>query len=91
MFWLAVRLSKLINEALSKEQEQNEAIEELQNQLAIEKKQRRKLEQLISDFPAVTKNLATWLQDRTRNGGLPPERIKCAYVDALERGIENDD
>lgn len=38
-------------------------------------KQQRKLEQVISALPCISKENATWLQDYTRNGGTPPEKI----------------
>jgi hypothetical protein len=44
---------------------------------AINERQQRKVEQLISIYPCITKKNATWLQDPTRNGGMPPDEIVC--------------
>ena len=49
-------------------------------------KQQHKLEQLISACPCVSKLNGLWLQDETRNGGQPPEEIKCIYQKAKDKG-----
>ena len=39
-------------------------------------KQQHKVIQTISALPCINKENATWLQDCTKNGGAPPEKIK---------------
>jgi len=46
------------------------------------KKQLHKLIQLVTAAPCVSKNNGVWLGDETRNGGQPPEPIKCLYQEA---------
>ena len=46
------------------------------------KKQLHKLIQLVTAAPCVSKNNGVWLGDETRNGGQPPEPIKCQYLEA---------
>lgn len=60
----------------------------IQERLTVTEKQQRKTEQLLEACPCVTKANATWLQDKTRNGGQPPEKICCVYLAAKERGEE---
>lgn len=77
--WLAIRISRVINQAHAQEAEQTARIMLLE-------KQERKLIQLISACPCVSKSNATWLQDQARNGGQPPEKIACVYLVAKEKG-----
>lgn len=76
--WAAFRINKVVREALSQEQRQSEAIEE-------NKKQRKKIEALLCDCPCISKNNGLWLQDKNRNGGRPPEPIRCHYYVAKGR------
>lgn len=64
--WLTYRMHTYI----AKEQEQRARI-------AITEKQLHKVEQLLEHCPCITKKNATWLQDKTRNGGVPPDRVYC--------------
>lgn len=77
--WIAVRINKVIEQAHSKEAEQNARI-------LILEKQQRKGEQLLSACPCISKRNATWYQDQTLNGGEPPEKIACVYLVAKEKG-----
>ncbi|MBU1108620.1 MAG: hypothetical protein KKB51_18230 [Candidatus Riflebacteria bacterium] len=49
-------------------------------------KQGGKLEQLISACPCISKVNGLWLQDETRNGGQPPEKVECAYLKDKGKG-----
>ncbi|MBF0406700.1 MAG: hypothetical protein HQM10_05060 [Candidatus Riflebacteria bacterium] len=69
---LAVIVTMRVNKAINKEGEQNSRIE-------IVEKQQHKSEQVISACPCISKENATWLQDKERNGGKPPEAVKCPF------------
>ena len=73
--WLTLRLNKFISGGID-QQDRVRALE----------KQQRKAEQLLESCPCITKCNATWLQDKGRNGGQPPERVACQYLAAKERG-----
>lgn len=77
--WLVLRINKVITHAADSQAEQV-------TRIILLEKQQRKLEQTISSAPCVTKNNGLWLQDSKRNGGQPPEPIKCQYLAAKERG-----
>jgi hypothetical protein len=76
--WLSLRVNRLITEALSQESSQT-------SRIAATEKQQRKAEQLISACPCISKHNATWLQDKSRNGGELPEKIACVYMQAKGR------
>lgn len=75
--WLTLRLNKYISGGIG-----------LQERLTVVEKQQRKIEQLLESCPCICKANATWLQDKARNGGQPPEKICCLYLAAKERGEE---
>lgn len=72
--WLTIRVNKYLSGGIGQVE-----------RLATIEKQQRKLEQLIESCPCVSKANATWLQDKVRNGGQPPEKICCHYLAAIER------
>lgn len=75
--WLTYRVNKWLDGGVN-----------MQERQAVTEKQQRKVEQLLENCPCVSKANATWLQDKTRNGGQPPEKICCVYLAAKERGEE---
>lgn len=79
VIWLTIRIDKLVTKAISKEELQNNRIDELFSENAILKKRVEKLMQTVSLLPAVDKKNATWLLDDKRNGGQPPEAIVCKW------------
>lgn len=86
LLWLSYRLNKLISGVLSKEQARDDRIAAVEKEQATQAKQQRKSEQLAEKLPCVVKGNATWLQDKTRNGGQPPEPCVCAYLKAKDEG-----
>jgi hypothetical protein len=66
---IAVFIVIRVNKAISKDKKQE--------------KQQKKIIQLVSACPCISKNNATWLQDPARNGGQPPERVICKYMEDL--------
>lgn len=75
--WLTYRVNRWLSGGIN-----------TQARIEVIEKQQHKTEQLIEACPCVTKANATWLQDKTRNGGQPPEKICCLYLAAKERGEE---
>ncbi|MBF0406483.1 MAG: hypothetical protein HQM10_03955 [Candidatus Riflebacteria bacterium] len=69
---LAVIVTMRVNKAISKEGEQNSRIEIVEKQL-------HKTETIVTACPCISKENATWLQDKTRNGGKPPETVRCPF------------
>ena len=77
--YVAIRVNGLISKA-------NADREQYAARVAVLEKQQHKCEQLFEACPCITKCNATWLQDKGRNGGQPPERVACQYLAAKERG-----
>ena len=73
--WLTYRVNKWLSGGIN-----------TQKRLDTVEKQQHKCEQLFEACPCITKCNATWLQDKGRNGGQPPERVACQYLAAKERG-----
>jgi len=73
--WLTYRVNKWLSGGIN-----------TQERLDTVEKQQHKCEQLFEACPCITKCNATWLQDKGRNGGQPPEPIKCQYLAAKARG-----
>ena len=80
LLWTSYRIHKALNNAYTKEQEQNERI-------AVLEKQQRKLIATLNCAPCICKANSLWLADKDRNGGLPPEPIVCKYEG---RAIDDD-
>ena len=74
VIWLTYRVNKWLDGGVN-----------MQERQAVTEKQQRKVEQLLESCPCISKANATWLQDKTRNGGQPPEPIKCQYLEARRR------
>ena len=81
--WKISRLVAATTAAYEKHEARFKAVEDQQK---TEEKQRHKIEQLISAAPCISKNNSLWLQNETRNGGQPPEPIKCLYQEAKRGG-----
>lgn len=86
LLWLSYRVNKLISKALSKEQARDDRVTTLEHSQADQLKQQRKMEQLAEKLPCISKGQATWLQDKTRNGGTVPGECFCAYLKAKDEG-----
>lgn len=76
--WLVLRVNKIISDKQS-------ADEEVKDSVRLLTKQQHKTQQLVSCCPCVSKTNATWLQDPERNGGAPPEPVKCQYMEAVKK------
>ena len=72
LLWTSYRIHKALNNAYTKEQEQNERI-------AVLEKQQRKLIATLNCAPCICKTNSLWLADKDRNGGQPPEPITCKH------------
>ncbi len=86
LLWLSYRVNKLISGVLAKEQARDDRASAIEKEQAAQAKQQRKVEQLIEKLPCVSKGQATWLQDKNRNGGQPPESCSCVYLKAKDEG-----
>ena len=73
--WLTYRVNKWLSGGIN-----------TQERLDTVEKQQHKCEQLFEACPCITKCNATWLQDKARNGGQPPERVACQYLIAKNKG-----
>lgn len=73
--WLTYRVNKWLSGGIN-----------TQERLDTVEKQQHKCEQLFEACPCITKCNATWLQDKARNGGQPPERVACQYLIAKDKG-----
>ena len=82
--WKISSLVAATTAAYEKHEARFKAVEERQEK---DRKQRHKLEQLISAAPCISKVNGLWLQDEARNGGQPPEAIQCKYEDAKRKVI----
>ena len=80
LLWTSYRIHKALNNAYTKEQEQNERI-------AVLEKQQSKLITTLNCAPCISKTNSLWLADKRRNGGQPPESIVCKYEG---RAIDDD-
>ena len=76
--YVALRVNAVISKAQADREMFINRIDDLE-------KQQRKNEQLLSAAPCISKNNGLWLQDPKRNGGQPPEPIKCQYLEARRR------
>lgn len=76
--WLVLRVNNVISEKQA-------ADEEVKDSVKLLTKQQHKTQQLVSACPCVSKTNATWLQDCDRNGGGPPDPIKCQYMEAVKK------
>jgi len=79
---VTLKVNELIKAPKAADEKRDKELEELKKQVEKEQKQRHKLEQLISSAPCISKNNGLWLQAEDRNGGQPPEPIKCLYQEA---------
>ena len=79
------KISSLVAVSTAAYKRLEERIEGTENNIVKEKKQRHKVEQLMTAAPCVSKSNGVWLQDESRNGGQPPEPIKCQYIEAKRK------